>query len=269
LNPQRIFFGRKYTLVFRSLKKSVVNPNLCAIISPAYEKSGLRWTIGMCGRFAFYSASEATAALFRADGAIAVEPRYNIAPTQEIAAIREPEAGTRELVTFRWGLVPWWAKDPSIGNRMINARAESVADKPAYRDAYRERRCLVLADGFYEWRAEPHGKTPYYITLTSGEPFAFAGLWEAWRDRQSGDALQTAAIVTTAAHGFVAELHHRMPVVLVPETAERWLGGDNGLLDEATANPVALRAWPVDRKVNNARNEGAELIEPVGAVLSA
>lgn len=221
----------------------------------------------MCGRFAFYSPSEAAAALFGAEAAIAVEPRYNIAPTLDVAAVRQPGRGAPELVTFRWGLVPYWAKDPSIGNRMINARAESIAEKPAYRSAYRQRRCLVLADGFYEWRAEARGKTPYYLSLASGKPCAFAGLWESWRNRESGEVLQTCAIVTTAAQGLLAELHDRTPVVLVPGTAARWLAGDEALLTDVTASPPALRAWPVDRRVSNARNEGPDLVEPVGDMM--
>ncbi|HLT91319.1 MAG TPA: SOS response-associated peptidase [Woeseiaceae bacterium] len=223
----------------------------------------------MCGRFAFYSSSEAMAELFGAEPVASVEPRWNIAPTQEIAAVRQPEPGRRELVVLRWGLVPYWAKDPSIGNRLINARAETLATKPAYRDAYRKRRCLVLADGFYEWRAGPGGKTPWFVSLASGEPFAFAGLWERWRDRETGKRLETAVIVTTDAQGFVAELHDRMPVVLSREQGHRWLAGDDAVLVEAAANPPALRAWPVDRRVNRAENEGPELIEPVGDVVDA
>ncbi len=218
----------------------------------------------MCGRFAFYSSHEAMAALFNAEPVDSVEPRYNIAPTQDVAAVREPEQGRRELVTLRWGLVPYWARDPSIGNRLINARAETVASKPAYREAYRKRRCLVLADGFYEWRPGPRGKIPWFISLASGEPFAFAGLWERWRDRESGQRLETAVIVTTAAPGFIAELHDRMPVVLNRDQGDRWLAGDRQVLAEAAAHPPALRAWPVDRQVNSAKNEGAQLIEPVG-----
>ncbi len=223
----------------------------------------------MCGRFAFYSSSEAMAELFGAEPVASVEPRWNIAPTQEIAAVRQLEPGRRELVVLRWGLVPYWAKDPSIGNRLINARAETLATKPAYRDAYRKRRCLVLADGFYEWRAGPGGKTPWFVSLASGEPFAFAGLWERWRDRETGKRLETAVIVTTDAQGFVAELHDLMPVVLSREQGHRWLAGDDAVLVEAAANPPALRAWPVDRRVNRAENEGPELIEPVGDVVDA
>jgi putative SOS response-associated peptidase YedK len=129
----------------------------------------------MCGRFAFYSPSEATAALFGVRGALPVEARYNIAPSQYVAAIRYGADDSPELTMLRWGLVPFWAKDPSIGNRMINARAETVAEKPAFRAAYRHRRCLVLADGFYEWHREGSVKTPYYISGADGQPFAFAG----------------------------------------------------------------------------------------------
>lgn len=223
----------------------------------------------MCGRFAFYSPHEAMAELFRAEPAGSVEPRWNIAPSQDVAAVRERETGKRELVNLRWGLVPYWAKDPSIGNRLINARAESVAEKRAYREAYRKRRCLVLADGFYEWRPGPQGKLPWFISLASGEPFAFAGLWERWRDKQSGNILETAVIVTTAAQGFIAELHDRMPVVLSREQGDRWLEGDESILAEAAAYAPALRAWPVDRRVNTAKNEGADLIEPAGDTVTA
>ena len=125
----------------------------------------------MCGRFAFYSPTEATAALFGVTGATELTPRYNIAPTQDIAAVRVGEDGDREFALFRWGLIPFWAKDPSIGNRMINARAETVAEKPAYRAAYRRRRCIVLTDGFYEWRRTPTGKQPYLIRLADGGPY--------------------------------------------------------------------------------------------------
>ena len=219
----------------------------------------------MCGRFAFYSPAEATAALFGAEKAAALKPRYNIAPTQDIAAVRntDPDGG-REFVLLRWGLVPFWAKDPSIGNRMINARAETVAEKPSFRAAYRRRRCVVLADGFYEWHREGSVKIPYYITLASGDPFAFAGLWENWQDRDSETSLQTATLITTSANDYLASLHHRMPVILEPDRAERWLAGDETLLETAVADCPPLRAWPVDRRVNNARNEGEDLIVATG-----
>lgn len=220
----------------------------------------------MCGRFAFYSPAEATAALFGATGTTELRARYNIAPTQFIAGIRNTDDAGRELAEFRWGLVPFWAKDPSIGNRMINARAETVAEKPAYRAAYRHRRCLVLADGFYEWQREGPVKVPWYISLASDEPFAFAGLWERWSSKETGESLETATLITTQANDFLAPLHHRMPVILDAERADRWLSGDNEFLVTASQDSPALRAWPVDRRVNNARNEGEDLIRPDGDV---
>lgn len=222
----------------------------------------------MCGRFAFYSPSEATAALFGVDGNIAVEPRYNIAPTQYVAAVREDEDLNRELVMLRWGLVPFWAKDPAIGNRMINARAETVAEKPSYRAAFRHRRCLVLADGFYEWRKEGAAKTPYFISLASGEPFGLAGLWENWMDKDSGESMQTTTLITTEANDFMAALHHRMPVILQADTANAWLSGCSDFFEQAAALAPALQAWPVDRRVNNARNDGAELIVAAGDIVN-
>lgn len=216
----------------------------------------------MCGRFAFYSPSEATTALFGVrSGAVAIEKRYNIAPTQYVAAVREDQAGTRELAMLRWGLVPSWAKDPAIGNRMINARAETVAEKPSYRSAYKHRRCAILANGFYEWRKEGNGKTPWFITTEDDSPFAFAGLWESWSDKETGETIQTTTIITADANEFMSSLHHRMPVILEPVAADRWFSGDNELIHEVAEITPELKAWPVDRRVNNARNEGADLIE--------
>jgi putative SOS response-associated peptidase YedK len=223
----------------------------------------------MCGRFAFYSPSEATAALFGVNASLEVQPRYNIAPTQYIAAIRNNEDEERELTMLRWGLVPFWAKDPSIGNRMINARAETVAEKPSFRAAYRKRRCLVLADGFYEWHTEAGVKVPYFISLAEQQPFAFAGLWENWQSKDSDESIQSAAVITTAANDFMLPLHHRMPVILESGTADRWLQGDDEIVSTATDNTPRLRAWPVDRRVNNARNESTDLIEPAGVIREA
>lgn len=222
----------------------------------------------MCGRFAFYSPAEAAAALFGVETEIDAGPRYNIAPTDDVLAIRNDADGQREIVTLRWGLVPFWAKDPSIGSRMINARAETVAEKPAFRAAYRRRRCLVLADGFYEWRRDGDRKTPYFITLESGEPFALAGLWEHWESRDTGEVIDSATLITTAANDFMAKLHHRMPMVLAPARAGDWLGGDVEMVARATADSPKLKAWPVDRRVNNARNEGEDLIRPAGDELT-
>lgn len=218
----------------------------------------------MCGRFAFYSPSEATAALFGVDAPVPVVPRYNIAPTQFVAAIRDSEDQQRELTMLRWGLVPYWAKDPAIGNRMINARAETVAEKPSFRNAYRKRRCLILADGFYEWHKEGEQKTPYLISLADGSPFAFAGLWEQWHNKESDESIQSTAIITTIANDYMSKIHHRMPIVLQPANADRWLSGDTSLLQDVTENSPPFQAWPVSRNVNNARNDNESLIEKAG-----
>ncbi len=224
----------------------------------------------MCGRFAFYSPAEATAALFGASGTLDLEPRYNIAPTQYVASIRKAEeSDERELVLLRWGLVPFWAKDPSIGSRMINARAETVAEKPAFRAAFRRRRCLVLADGFYEWHKEGSTKTPYFISRVDAQPFAFAGLWERWQSKDDGESLETATLLTAGANDFMALLHHRMPVILNTALADRWISGDDEVVDQAIEHTPRLRAWPVARTVNNARNEGVGLIAADGEVLES
>jgi putative SOS response-associated peptidase YedK len=219
----------------------------------------------MCGRFAFYSPAEAVTALFGTTAAASIPARYNIAPTQQIATIRSIDGADPELVMLRWGLVPFWAKDISIGNRMINARAETIAEKPSFRNALKKRRCLVLADGYYEWRREGEVKTPWYISRQDSQPMAFAGLWENWNDPQSGDSLQTATIITTEANDFLSQLHHRMPVILRPSQVSEWLDTTH----ELPQSTVRLQAWPVDRRVNNARNEGEDLIIATGDLLRA
>ena len=223
----------------------------------------------MCGRFAFYSPAEATAALFGASLEAEPAARFNIAPTQEIAVIRRDEHKGPALTMVRWGLVPFWAKDPSIGNRMINARAETVAEKPSFRAAYRKRRCLIPADGFYEWHTSDGKKVPWFISLKSAQTFAFAGLWESWLDKATGETLETAAIITTEANEFMHRLHHRMPVIMEAGETDGWLSGDDDALADAIENAPPCQAWPVDRRVNNARNEGRDLIDPAGDLISA
>jgi putative SOS response-associated peptidase YedK len=173
------------------------------------------------------------------------------------------------LRVLRWGLVPSWAKDPSIGNRMINARAETVAEKPSFRAAYRRRRCLVLADGFYEWHQEGSGKTPYFISHIDGSPFAFAGLWEHWQAKESDEILHSATLITTAANEFMTPLHHRMPITLDPARADVWMVGGDETIQSAVQDAPRLRAWAVGREVNNPRNEGVNLIASAGDVLEA
>lgn len=223
----------------------------------------------MCGRFAFYSPAEATAALFGATLQASPAARFNIAPTQDIAAIRQGEDKQLTMTMLRWGLVPFWAKDPAMGNRMINARAETIAEKPSFRTAYRKRRCLIPADGFYEWHTSEGRKTPWFISLESGKTFAFAGIWESWQDKETGETLHTAAIITSEANAFMSRLHHRMPVILEPGNTDAWMDGSDKALEEAIEGAPRCRAWPVDRKVNNARNEGEDLIEPAGELISA
>ena len=214
----------------------------------------------MCGRFAFYSPREAITRLFGVEFPLDFAPRYNIAPTQHVAALRLSTAGTPEPAMLRWGLVPSWAKDAAIGNRLINARAETVAEKPSFRAAYRRRRCVILADGFYEWQAVDGAKQPYFIAAADAQPFAMAGLWERW-DREA-QPLETCTIITAQANRFMRALHARMPVVLETGDVGRWLErGDADLL--APCREDRLIAQAVARSVNNPRNEGPELIAPL------
>ena len=223
----------------------------------------------MCGRFAFFSPHEAVTRLFSVPDAPAIEPRYNIAPTQLVAALREAgEPARRELAVLHWGLVPSWAKERSIGARMINARAETLAEKPSFRVAFRRRRCLVLADGYYEWQRSGARKQPFFIRQASGEPFGMAALWERWIDRDSGETLESCAIVTTAAAASVAHIHDRMPVILPPVAHAQWLDTGRQAVEPLErllqpCDPESLQCHPVSSRVNNARNQGADLVERV------
>jgi len=220
----------------------------------------------VCGRFAFYSAHESVARLFGVPGAPEVEPRWNIAPTQFVAAVRDRRGVGRRLELLHWGLVPGWANDRSIGARLINARAETLKEKAAFREAYRSRRCLVLADGYYEWQRVGALRQPYCIRLASGEPFGMAGLWEAWKDRGSEEWLVSCTIVTTQPAASIAQLHDRMPVILPAQAHEEWLDPANESVDRLdrllVPSAATLEARAVSRRVNDARNEGAELLEP-------
>lgn len=219
----------------------------------------------MCGRFAFYSPAEAVSRLFAFETAEDLPPRYNIAPTQAAPVVRVDDQGIRRLSGLRWGLIPFWAKDPSIGNRMINARAETVASKPAFRQAFRKRRCLVLADGFYEWQKSGSGKIPWYIRSAAGEPFAMAGLWESWSGGEE-EPVETCTILTTEAGRALSHIHHRMPVAIGPDGADRWLdpGSGHTSLDELVEQAKQATWMPVQvgRRVNSPANEGPDLIQP-------
>ena len=231
----------------------------------------------MCGRYAFFTPIEAVVRLFGVSELHArdLAPRYNIAPSQEVPIVRASaflgeDAGhtpVRELALARWGLVPFWAKDPKIGNRMINARGETVAQKPAFRAAFRKRRCLVPADGFFEWQKTDTGKQPWYIHPADGAPLALAGLWELWDPPGGGAPLASCAIITTRANEFMRPLHDRMPVMLDTGGREAWLDAATppDRLQEllAPAAESALEAWPVSRRVNSPFNEDPSLVEPV------
>lgn len=227
----------------------------------------------MCGRFAFYSPAEAITRLFGVRGAASVEPKWNIAPTTYVPVVRLDDAGARRLSMLYWGLIPHWAKEKSIGARMINARAETLAEKPSFRTAYKRRRCLVLADGWYEWKTEAGGKQPYFIHAADGEPFAMAGLWESWVETAGEPPLESCAIVTTEARGSLAGIHHRTPVVLEAPSFDTWLDCSAPAASAANAAAVAalltaspegrMQARRVSRQVNNARNQGPELVRAV------
>lgn len=194
--------------------------------------------------------------------------RFNIAPTQLAPIIRDPSSRAVEMV--RWGLVPYWAKDPKIGYSLINARAESVADKPSFKSAFKSKRCLVLTDGFYEWKSEPTNpkiKTPYYYSLKSGRPFTFAGLWDHWEPKQgqSEHAMDTFTIITCPANVLVAQVHDRMPVMFMDEKRWRWLEEtDQAILLEMLqpADPELMRAWQVSRLINSPQHDSADVIKP-------
>jgi putative SOS response-associated peptidase YedK len=220
----------------------------------------------MCGRFVGYRDIEALKEHFPIDRVeAALNPNYNVAPTQSIPAIvRQDDENV--LRTFRWGLVPFWAKDPSVGNRMINARSETVVSKPFFRTAFKKRRCLIPADGFYEWQGTKGNKQPVFISLPDGEPLGFAGLWEVRDNKGKADEpLYTCAIITTEASPSVKDIHHRMPVILKPEAFKDWINVDTPLdtLKEIlhTHTYKYLVSRPVSKAVNSVRNNSADLIE--------
>ena len=222
----------------------------------------------MCGRFTLTSPDQDLAVQFNLPAIPSLEPRYNIAPTQLVAAVRETRDGAgRELAMLRWGLIPFWAKDPAIGSRMINARSETAAEKPAFRAAFRRRRCLVLADGFYEWQKQNGSKQPYYIRLREGKTFAIAGLWEHW-EGPDGDIIQSCTLLTTPPNELLRPLHDRMPVILHPDRYDLWLDRsvDQPEVLQPLLRPFAeepMDAYPVSRWVNRPGNEGPQCIEPL------
>ena len=235
----------------------------------------------MCGRFTQRMSWRELHDLMDLVGAPPnLRPRYNVAPSQDVAIIRSDDPGSRSgasdgrtLAMLRWGLIPAWAKDPAIGHRLINARSETVAEKPSFRSAFRHRRCLIPADGFYEWRREGKTRQPWLFGLRDGAPFVFAGLWERWTvpagaaltgslaERSPGDAVETCTILTTAANDTVAQVHGRMPVILPPDLWDAWLAGEEVPLGPYPADDMT--AWPVSTHVNRPANDDPRCVEPI------
>ncbi len=221
----------------------------------------------MCGRFTITVDRETIQRAFPwLEVQAQITPRFNVAPTQPIAVI--PNDGENKLDFFVWGLIPSWAKDPKMGSRMINARSETLAKKPSFRAAYRRRRCLILADGFYEWQKVPGEKTkiPHYIKMKSDQPFGIAGLWEIW-NAPDGSVIKSTTIITTQPNDLVAQVHNRMPVILKPEAYEHWLSTEeqnpealNGYLGPYPAEE--MKSFPVSRLVNSPQNDVPDCIVP-------
>jgi putative SOS response-associated peptidase YedK len=223
----------------------------------------------MCGRFVGFRKLEELQTYFPIDAAAcAVAANYNVAPSQQILAIARVD-GANVLDKYHWGLVPFWAKDTAIGSKMINARSETVAQKPGFREAFKKRRCLIPADGFFEWKKQDGRKQPLFITLPDEAPFAFAGLWEAWHDRENPEtAYRSCTIITRPAAGAMLQVHHRMPVILNPSAYADWLDPGNSapgplqaMLEEQAV--VDLRFRPVSSQVNSVRNNTSANIRPV------
>lgn len=224
----------------------------------------------MCGRFTQTATPEVIAEQFAVADTPLFKPRYNIAPSQAVAAIRiNPNTTARTLVMLRWGLIPSWAKDPKIGYQCINAKAETVAEKPSFRSAFKKRRCLIVATGFYEWRADGRTKQPMWIGLKNKRPFAFAGLWEHWTPAE-GTLLETCTIITTEPNDFMRPIHNRMPVILPPVSYGQWLDPNFQQIERLNAllRPYPseeLTSFPVSTLVNNPRHDVPQVLEPVSA----
>ena len=216
----------------------------------------------MCGRYSLTTPVEGLRHLFEFPERPNLAPRYNIAPTQEAVVFRRDEDGGLHLLQMRWGLIPSWAKDKSISARLINARGETVATQPAFRTAFRQRRCLVPADGFYEWRKEGTKKLPWRFHLPDNAPFCFAGLWESWRDPETKAPLESFTIITTDANEVVAPIHNRMPVMLEKHDMAAWLEGTDAAALLRPFPAKLLRAYPVSTVVNSSRNETPDCFAP-------
>ena len=226
----------------------------------------------MCGRFSSSTQLSFLLERFRAEpsGVEDHRPSWNVAPASDILVVVAGKDGARQLRELRWGLVPRWAKDPKSGNRMINMRAETVREKPTWQRTLAQKRCIIPIDGFYEWQDQGKGrrKQPFYIAARDEQPLALAGLWATWRDPDSDDELWSCTILTTTANKLMRSVHHRMPVILLPESWDAWLDPDNRDVEQLAAllEPAPedlLMLWPVDPAVGNVRNNRPELLEPL------
>ena len=234
----------------------------------------------MCGRFTLRTSLNLLAErfLFSVSPDISLPQKYNIAPTHSVATLTAPR-GQRQLQWMHWGLIPSWSKDPSRASRMINARSETLHEKPSFRQAFQKRRCLILADGYYEWRSSGADKQPFFIHRSDHEPFALAGLWESWTPPQASAAVgqdtpqpwHSTTIITTEANEFAAAIHHRMPVILNPDDYDRWLADDDSqlkrlqslLVDPSNSNEMtSFEMTAVSRHVNKVANDDPQCIEP-------
>lgn len=220
----------------------------------------------MCGRFTLFSTKQQIEEQYQVTWDGEMDQRYNIAPTQEVFAIVQDSNGDRRVRWFRWGLIPFWAKDPSIGNRLINARGETVDQKPSFRHLIKRNRCLILTNGFFEWKKQGKQKQPYFIRRSDQQLFSFAGLWDCWKKNEK--TMETCTIITTEANPLIRSLHHRMPVLLDKRKEELWLDsnitdreGIKALLQPFDAQKMAC--YPVSTIVNHPRNDAPENIKPI------
>ena len=222
----------------------------------------------MCGRLVGFRGLDELKKVFPIDhAACEVIENYNVAPSQQILCIIQ-YGSEKRLEKLHWGLVPFWADDTSIGNRMINARAETIATKPSFRNAFRKRRCLILADGFFEWKGKKGRKQPLFITLPDNQPFAFAGLWDIWKKGGGDSDYKSCTIITTDASESIREIHHRMPAVLKPETYSSWLDPENTNVDDLTnilqtGIVTEFLGHPVSKQVNSVQNNTPDNIMPL------
>jgi putative SOS response-associated peptidase YedK len=218
----------------------------------------------MCGRYRLTRADRRLNESFDAEGDFDIVPRYNIAPSQPVLTIRREPGRRRQFSTMRWGLVPSWAKDPSVGFKTINARAETVQTTPSFRDPFKSQRCLIPADGFYEWARNGKTKQPYCFEVGDGEVFAFAGLWDRWVD-PNGNILESCTIMTTTPNSLLSNFHDRMPVILHPENYAAWLtpGNTDAALEMLKPSDRMMRSYPVSTRLNQVQNDDPDCGTPL------